>query len=147
MDIKQRAAKLIRKYHTDDPFKLAPLLNINIVYGPLGGKYGNYMKYRRSRFIFIDTEKTPENMLPFICAHELGHALYTPDVNTSWMKAYTIRMDDKVERKANLFAIELLLSDMYIKSNNDVSLYRLAVDRGIPDALVGLKKFNHIKEH
>ena len=63
------------------------------------------------------------------------------------MKAYTIRMDDKVERKANLFAIELLLNDMYIKSNNDISLYRLAVDRGIPDALVGLKKFNHKKEH
>lgn len=68
MDIKQKAAQLIKKYHTDNPFKLAALLNINIIYGNLGGKYGNYMKYRRSRYIFIDDCRTPESMLPFICA-------------------------------------------------------------------------------
>ena len=141
MDIKQKAAQLIKKYHTDNPFKLAALLNINIIYGNLGGKYGNYMKYRRSRYIFIDDCRTPESMLPFICAHELGHALCTPDANTRWLNAYTIKMDDKVERKANHFAVELLLNDAFLQNNADASIYQLADTRGIPEALIGLKNF------
>ncbi len=141
MDIKRKAARLIRKYHTEDPFELAAMLNIGVVYGNLGGKYGNYIKYRRSRFIFIDDDKTPEDMLPFICAHELGHALCTPDANTRWLNAYTIKMDAKVEQKANLFAIELLLNDSFLKRNPDTSIYTLAASKGIPTSLVVLKNF------
>ena len=83
MDVQQKVAALIRRYKTDDPFRLAACKNIIIMYSDLGGKYGNYLKYKRSKFIIIDDTRTPEAMLPFVCAHELGHALCTPNDNTS----------------------------------------------------------------
>lgn len=77
MDVQQKVAALIRRYKTDDPFRLAACKNIIIMYSDLGGKYGNYLKYKRSKFIIIDAQRTPESMLPFVCAHELGScALY-----------------------------------------------------------------------
>ena len=88
MDVRRTVATLIRRYKTDDPFRLAAYKNIRIIYADLGGKFGNYLKYKRSKFIIIDDERTPEWMLPFVCAHELGHALCTPDDNTQWLKTY-----------------------------------------------------------
>ena len=90
MDVQQKVAALIRRYKTDDPFRLAACKNIIIMYSDLGGKYGNYLKYKRSKFIIIDDRRTPESMLPFVCAHELGHALCTPNDNTHWLKTYTM---------------------------------------------------------
>lgn len=72
MDVQQKVAALIRRYKTDDPFRLAACKNIIIMYSDLGGKYGNYLKYKRSKFIIIDDTRTPEVMLPFVCAHDLA---------------------------------------------------------------------------
>lgn len=51
MDVKKVVHQLITKYDTDDPFRLAQEKNIQILYGDLGGKFGNYLKYKRSKFI------------------------------------------------------------------------------------------------
>lgn len=77
MDVRKKVKQLIRKYKTDDPFKLADHLGIHVIYGDLGGKLGNYLKYKRSKFIIIDDKRTPENMLLFVCS-QVGHALCTP---------------------------------------------------------------------
>lgn len=29
-------------------------------------------------------------MFPFVYTHELGHALYTPNENTQWLKTHTM---------------------------------------------------------
>lgn len=67
MDVQRKVATLIRRYKTDDPFRLAAYKNIRIMYADLGGKFGNYLKYKRSKFIIIDDRRTPESMLPFVC--------------------------------------------------------------------------------
>ena len=80
-------------------------------------------------------------MLPFVCAHELGHALYTPNENTQWLKTYTMSVNaDCIERVANEFAVELLLNDFYISENKDYSIFNLAECRGIPYQFIQLKK-------
>ena len=43
MDVQQKVAALIRRYKTDDPFRLAACKNIIIMYSDLGGKYGKIM--------------------------------------------------------------------------------------------------------
>ena len=79
-------------------------------------------------------------MLPFVCAHELGHALCTPNDNTQWLKTYTMSVNaDRVEHIANSFAIELLLNDTYINDNPDCSIYDLANIRGVPMQFIKLK--------
>ena len=141
MDIRRKVAELIRRYKTDDPFLIADLKNIHIVYGDLGGKFGNYIKYKRSKFIILDDKKTPERMLPFVCAHELGHALCTPNDNTQWLKTYTMTINaDYIERMANEFAVELLLNDKYISDHAEHSIYNLADCRGVPHQFIVLKK-------
>lgn len=141
MDIRRKVAELIRRYKTDDPFLIADLKNIHIVYGDLGGKFGNYIKYKRSKFIILDNKRTPERILPFVCAHELGHALCTPNDNTQWLKTYTMTVNaDYIERMANEFAVELLLNDKYISDHAEHSIYNLADCRGVPHQFIVLKK-------
>ena len=141
MDFHQKVTALIRQCKTDDPFRIAALKNIQIIYNDLGGKLGNYIKYKRSRIIILDDIRTPDNMLPFVCAHELGHALFTPDDNTQWIKTYTMSINaDCIERIANQFAVELLLNDDYIADNKDYSIYNLADCRGVPHKFIPLKK-------
>lgn len=141
MDFHQKVTALIHQYKTDDPFRIAALKNIQIIYNDLGGKLGNYIKYKRSRIIILDDIRTPDNMLPFVCAHELGHALFTPDDNTQWIKTYTMSVNaDCIERIANQFAVELLLNDNYITDNKDYSIYNLADCRGVPHKFIPLKK-------
>lgn len=141
MNVRQKVTNLINKYNTDDPFKLAAFLNIIIMYADLGGKYGNYLKYKRSKFIIIDSTRTPAHMLPFVCAHELGHALCTPNENTQWLKTYTISSNaDCVERLANKFAVELLLNDGYLSEHPDSTIYTLADCRGVPHRFIKLKE-------
>lgn len=141
MEIRQKVVELIRRFKTDDPFRIAELKNIHIVYGDLGGKFGNYIKYKRSKFIILDDKRTPERMLPFVCAHELGHALHTPNENTQWLKTYTMSVNaDCIERVANEFAVELLLNDFYISENKEYSIFNLADCRGVPHQFIQLKK-------
>jgi Zn-dependent peptidase ImmA (M78 family) len=141
MDVKRIANRLITACKTDDPFRLAEAKNITIVYRGLGGKFGNYLKYKRSKFIIIDKSITPDWMLSFVCAHELGHALCTPNDNTQWLKTYTMSINaDRVEHIANLFAVELLLNDQYLFDNEEYGIYSLAKTKGVPYQFVKLKK-------
>lgn len=143
MDIKAKVEKLIKKHKTSDPFEIAKQENIHIIYINLGGKFGNYVKYKREKFILIDNTATPPEMLNFVCAHELGHALCTPKENTQWLKTYTMSINsDKIERIANTFAVELLLSDTYLKENADYGIYQLAQAKGIPTKFIKLKHQN-----
>ena len=124
MDIKTKVEQLINKHGTNDPFEIAKQENIHIWYGDLGGKFGNYIKYRREKYIFIDKNKTPAEMIKFVCAHELGHALCTPKENTQWLKTYTMSINsDKIEHIANTFAVELLLPDTYLKKKTQTMEY------------------------
>ena len=141
MNIRKKVQQLIRRHGTNDPERLARTMGINVIYIDLGGSvYGTYLKYKRVKTILIDAERTPEHLRRFVLAHELGHAVCTPDANTSWISAYTLALNtDRIEREANTFAVELLLPDIFIRENEGCSIYQLARLRGVPEELVGLK--------
>jgi len=141
MDIRKKVQQLIRRHGTNDPERLARTMGINVIYIDLGGSvYGTYLKYKRVKTILIDAERTPEHLRRFVLAHELGHAVCTPDANTSWISAYTLALNtDRIEREANTFAVELLLPDSFIRENEGCSIYQLARLRGVPEGLVELK--------
>ena len=141
VDISAMVNRLIRQCGTDNPVRIAKELGINVMYTPLGGKkYGNYIKYKRVKTIIIDKEVIPPELFEFVLAHELGHAVCTPDENTRWLDQYTLGINSSiVESKANEFAVKLLLNDGYLKEYLDISAYTLAKSRGIPKNLVYLK--------
>lgn len=141
MNAKQTAVRLIRRHGTSDPQRIAAALGIRLIYIDLGGAvYGTYLKYKRIKTILIDADTTPPQLLSFVLAHELGHAVCTPDANTSWISAYTLALNtDRIEREANTFAVELLLPDDFVRENEGCSIYQLARLRGVPEGLVELK--------
>ena len=140
MDAKRKAESVIKRCGTSNPFEISRRLHMYIQYGPLGGvKYANYLRYKRTQIIIIDSDVAPPHLLPFILAHEIGHALCTPDANTAWMASYTLGNDAKAERTANTFAVELLLSDEYLREHAEYGIHELARMQGVPEEYVYLK--------
>ncbi|MBJ8055262.1 ImmA/IrrE family metallo-endopeptidase [Bacillus cereus] len=101
---------LITKYGTADPFELACALNITIVPSYSAKIFGLFTTYKRVKMIHIYDELS-EEMKRFICAHELGHAILHPEVNTPFMRENTLLSTEKIEVQANYFATKLLLSE------------------------------------
>ena len=69
-NIKKIALGLIRKYNTQNPFKLAEALNIEYLIGSMGKCSGCYLYLKRHRCIFINEDLSDSDML-FVMAHEL----------------------------------------------------------------------------
>lgn len=111
MNIKCRVFNLIRKYKTRNPFKLAELLDIEIIFENLGDTKGFFKKVLRKKFIFINSELSNFEQ-KIICAHELGHALFHSSNNFQFMLDNTrLIRKTKVENEANLFVSWLLFDD------------------------------------
>lgn len=145
MDIKEIVNQLIKKYGTMNPFELADLLGIVVIFEPLGSIYGYYSKSHRTKVIHIN-ENLPYEKQYFTCTHELGHVVLHPDENTAFLKKHTLFSTDKIEIEANTFAIELLLpDDLFIDLEYIYScftIYEAIKDKGIPEELLSLKKID-----
>lgn len=143
MDIKKVVEQLVKKYGTSDPFKLAGLLGIVIVFEPLGSIYGYYSRSHRTKVIHIN-ENLPFRKQLLTCAHELGHAVQHPEANTAFLKKNTLFSTDKLEIEANTFAVELLLPDKLFLEGNDSSftVYDAIKEKGISTELLSLKSID-----
>lgn len=138
--IKQTVSKLIQKYKTNDPYEIADLKNIIIIREHLGKTLGYHNTYKRISFIHINHELSP-TWQRFVCAHELGHNLLHPKVNTPFLKANTLFSVNRIESEANRLAIELLMPDnvIYTSEYTGLSLEQIAAICGIPHEVVQLK--------
>lgn len=139
MDIKRTAEKLMRKYNTNDPFKLAEKLNIIVKYDDLGNTWGYFITYKRIKIIHINNN-LEEWLQRYTCAHELGHSILHKGVPTPFLKKHTLFSIDKIERQANTFAVELLMPDKVIAQYEGYTVHNVADIVGIPNGLEVLKK-------
>ncbi|KYD07687.1 ImmA/IrrE family metallo-endopeptidase [Saccharococcus caldoxylosilyticus] len=146
-DIKKLIMSLIRKHGTNDPFRIAMERNIILRFEDLKSTYGYFLHSNRMKFIHINN-KLDEAFQRFVCAHELGHAILHPRVNTPFLRANTLFSVDKIEIEANTFAVELLLPDDVITQyqGTDLTIYDVAKMYSVPQELVHLKNFNHETE-
>ncbi len=139
MDIKAAVTRLTKKHKTNNPYELAKLLNIIILYAELGNTWGYYTTYKRSRFIIIN-QNISETLQTYTCAHELGHSVLHKGVSTPFLRKHTLFSVEKIERQSNTFAVELLLPDDLLKQYPDTSIHHLADMVGVPMGLEVLKK-------
>ena len=121
---------------TNAPFDIADLRGINVLNCPMKSTLGYYTMYHR-----IHNCNLPDALRPFVCAHELGHAICHAGLNTQWLKTNTLVSTDRIEREASTFAVELLLPDDMIMEMPGMSAHEMAQMVGIPEALIGLKNF------
>ena len=131
--IAAKVDKIIEKYKTNDPFKIAAYLDVRVSYENLGNILGYYNKSCRVKSILIN-ENTSDGQKAFICCHELGHVILHPDSNTPFLKKNTFFTTDRIELEANFFAVQLLFS----RSNFDGQLtIEDAIEHyGIPRKLI-----------
>jgi Zn-dependent peptidase ImmA (M78 family) len=137
-NIKEFANTLSQKYNTRDPFRIAVLNHINIYYPDIGENMGYFSSVCRIKSICINKNADTE-LQPFICAHELGHYFLHPHAETHALNQNSFLSTWKIERQANLFAVEFLLPDDLMKEYSDMGTYDIASMVGIPKSLARLK--------
>lgn len=113
--IKKHVEKIIEKYKTNNPFELASILNINVLFWDLHDEIRGFYKYSRKNKFIVINENLPKPQQIFTCAHEFGHSQEHPRANTPFMGENTLFSVDKMEVEANTYAVELLLPDKKLK--------------------------------
>lgn len=138
--IKDTVKKLIKKYHTRDPFELAECLNIKILEEPLGTNIkGFYQACPKNRIIHLN-ENLDANEKTFICSHELGHAVLHTKLNILFLERNTFCVKSKFEIEANRFASDLIIPDDLISHYPSYfNLEQIAASEGLPIELLELK--------
>lgn len=131
--VNAKVKKLVEKYKTNDPFKIASYLNIQVSYENLGNILGYYNKAFRIKSIHIN-ENASDGQKKFICSHELGHALLHPDANTPFLKKHTLFSTERIELEANYFAVHMLFSKNHFEGQ--LTLVDAVEYYGVPRKLI-----------
>ncbi len=123
MDIQRRVINLIRKYQTNNPFKLAKYLNINVRYVNLNNDTrGAYCRTLRRKFIGLNQDLS-EEWQRFVCAHELGHDRLHKGMGFYFIEQNTLFNPGKYERQANNFAVHLMTCCKAIEEHETIETF------------------------
>lgn len=109
--INSKLQRLIKHYDTRDPYLLARCMDICVFTEPLGSLRGYYTRSYRIKSIHINESLEPAARL-VTCAHELGHSLFHPNVNTAFLTNCTSLRIKTYELEANYCARLLLLPEL-----------------------------------
>jgi len=135
--IKRLVAYCVRKYNTSDPFELADHLGILYQIGNCKHE-GCYMFLKNHRYIFL-SDKLDKVELFVVMAHELGHAILDGKANCYFMRNKTFLLSSKIERRANLFAAYLLISDELLEVYQGYTKEQFCLCTGYPKELLELR--------
>lgn len=109
LDIKALAIGVIEEYSTNDPFVIAESLDLHILFHELPD---TLQAYRLDNMIIIN-KKLACKERKWVLAHELGHYfIHGPEATLGNYIKNPLLVKAKCEMQADLFASELLLSDI-----------------------------------
>lgn len=108
---KKKAWELIKTHGTNSPFEIAAQKNTMVLFEDLGSNIWGYFSCINRIPIIHVNERLDYEITLFTCAHELGHSVLHPGINTPFLRRNTLFSVDKLERQANRFAIHLLIGD------------------------------------
>ena len=114
MEIKTLASRLVRRYGTRDPLRIAAALGFIIIDTPLVGIRGYYQYLHRCPIIYLNSGLSGQERI-WVCAHELGHYFLHRGLNRIFMDKHTLMVTNRYERDADHFAADLLYSDDYLQ--------------------------------
>lgn len=135
--IKRLIAYYRRLFDTSDPFKIADRLGILYQFGNC--KFaGCYMFLKNHRYIFLSNELI-EAEARLVMAHELGHAILDRKENCYFIRNKTLFSMSKFEKRANLIAAHLLISDEMLADYGGYTLDRFCACTGYPKELIELR--------
>lgn len=138
--IKRLARHLININETNDPFVIAKTLGVHISICPLGDSLGSYAYIKKGRWIFINSKIAEYQTLSrVVTSHELGHAILHRKENCCFMAKHTLLLTSRIEREANLFAAELLITDDLIHDFSEFTIEQFSNCTDIPEQLIKMR--------
>lgn len=135
--IERLVAYYKRTYGPSDPFEIAEQLGVLYQIGK--AKYdGCYMFLKNHRYIFLN-EELGDVFLQLVMAHELGHAVLDRKQNCYFIRDKTLLLNSKFERRANLFAAYLLITDDMLQDYAGHTREQFCECTGYPPELLDLR--------
>ena len=135
MTATQKAKSLVRQWRTSDPYELCDCLHIRVLVCDLPEAVrGFYHEMMGHQIIYLNQNATEEEQRE-VCAHELGHAVLHEHLNTLFLEEVGVFNRGRLEREADLFSAELLVSN----PEEGDSAEMLACRSGVSERLVRLK--------
>lgn len=138
MDIRKKVDALVRTYQTRNPFEMIKGMNVILVRCPLDGVRGFYQYFQRNNIIYIDESLTETEQM-FVCAHEMGHMFLHKKSNAVYMDSRTYLNTNRFENEANLFAMELLVSDEFLADHKQFTTEQISWMLGYHESLIRLR--------
>jgi Zn-dependent peptidase ImmA (M78 family) len=133
-----RARRIVERYETREPFRLAELMDVAVIDVSLG-KGVNGLVVRDNGWFYVGLQaglSAPYRRMAL--AHELGHIVCHPGLNCLFLRKHTFFPVGRYEREANEFAAELLIPDEVFCLGGDMRI--LASRLEVPVALFKFKK-------
>lgn len=97
------------------------------------------MMLQKTKCVFVNSDIESESIHKIVCAHELGHAILHPKINSSYIGNYTLYSSSKIEIEANTFAAELLLPDEIDEEYKGMTIDQIAASLCVLPELLKLK--------
>ncbi len=138
--IKRIIAYYNRTFCTSDPFEIADSLGVLYQFGNC--KFaGCYMFLKNHRYIFLSNE-LGETECRLVMAHELGHAILDRKENCYFIRNKTLLSISKFEKRANLFAAYLLITEDMLAEYKGYTQEQFCGCTGYPKELIELRLEN-----
>lgn len=131
MDTKALAQRLVAKYNTRDPFKIAEELGIIVVFAPLAELRGMRQHVKRRTIIYINSD-LDEHQQRLVCGHELGHHFLHRGMNRVFMDCGTYMVTGRYEKEAHQFSVDLIFSDYELQDFLEHPITDAAAYMGVP---------------
>lgn len=107
--IEQAVSQLVLRYATRSPGELCERLPVTVRTAELHGKIRGFFYCNERIKAIILAEELSGLERDFVLAHELGHVVLHPTVNTLFLREKTHCVAGRFEKEADLFAGILLL--------------------------------------
>ena len=138
MDIKNIVDILCRKYKTRNPYTLASELGIIVQYGEKMDKVRGFYLYDSGIKLICLGNNLPNCTERFVLSHEIGHAILHKQSSAPFLQS-TFLSVDKMEREANKFAVELIITDEDLQEHWEYTIDEWAMYYGVPREIIELR--------
>lgn len=139
---KDLAQCILKRFGTNNPIEIAKELGIIVLYENLGSIKGYFNIVRKQKFIHINCD-LQDHEVKFTAAHELGHALMHAKQSAAFLRQHTYFAINKMEISANLFAVNLLISDSDINECKGHTYNEMASLFGCSEDMIKLRLKKH----
>lgn len=135
--------ELVQQCNTRNPYEIAEEKDILIIHQPMiEDRKGLIFQCSEGTAIIINSKLDHKKRI-FVAAHELLHATIHND-EAAFMRKRNIYEKDKVlELEGNIFAVELLIDEEFLRENEGKTIKELSELTGMPENII-LNKYEEV---